>query len=138
MFPLEWIARLCNPGAGPSETTVRLGRSRSLKLRSYAKGPLCVRRSGWLRHVAAGNLRLVGVLPRTEDDWKSLSPDTRSALEQAPVGVFALSDLYHCHSPKQPDEWMHAVFQAGSANGIGQRMAWKSLPHIALTTPLAP
>ena len=138
VFPMEWIARLCNPGAGPCETTVRLGRSRSLKLRSYAKGPLCLRRSGWLAHVAAGKMRLVGVLPRTEDDWKSLSPDTRSALEQAPAGVFALSDLYHCHSPGQPDEWMHAVFQAGSANGIGQRMACKSLLRIALTTPVEP
>jgi len=137
-LPMEWIARLCNRGAGPYETTVRLGRSRSLKLHSYAKGPLCLRRSGWLGHVAAGKMRLVGVLPRTEDDWKGLSPDTRSALEQAPVGVFALSDLYQCHSPEQPDEWMHAVFQAGSANGTGQRMAWKSLLRIALTTPVEP
>jgi len=134
-IPVEWIARLCNRGTEPRETTVRLGRSRNLKLRSYARGPLCLRRSGWLGHVAAGNMRLVGVLPRTEDDWNNLSPDTRSALEQAPAGVFALSDLYHCHSPSQPDEWMHAVFQAGAADGIGQRMAWKSLPHIALTTP---
>ena len=133
--PMEWLARLFNRGVEPCETTVRLGRSQSVKLRSYARGPLCLRRSGWLRQVASGKMRLVGVLPRTEDDWKSLSPDARSALEQAPVGVFALSDLYHCHSPKQPDEWMHAAFQAGAANGVGQRMAWRSLPRIALTTP---
>ena len=131
-------ARIWNRGTKPLETTVQLGRSRSLRLRSYSRGPLLLRRSGWLRHVAAGNLRLVGVLPRTDEDWKTLSPDTRSALEQAPVGVFALSDLSHCHSAGQPDEWMHAVFQAGSADGIGQRMAWKSLPHIALTNPVEP
>jgi exosortase/archaeosortase family protein len=136
--PMEGIARIWNRGTKPLETTVQLGRSRSLRLRSYSRGPLLLRRSGWLRHVAAGNLRLVGVLPRTDEDWKILSPDTRSALEQAPVGVFALSDLYHCHSAGQPDEWMHAVFQAGSADGIGQRMAWKSLPHIALTNPVEP
>ena len=136
--PMEGIARIWNRGTKPLETTVQLGRSRSLRLRSYSRGPLLLRRSGWLRHVAAGNLRLVGVLPRTDEDWKTLSPDTRAALEQAPVGVFALSDLYHCHSAGQPDEWMHAVFQAGSADGIGQRMAWKSLPHIALTNPVEP
>jgi len=135
MFPLEGIARLFNLGVHPSETTVQVGRSRRINLRSYPEGPLVLRRSGWLGQVAAGHLRLVGVLPRTGDDWENLPSETRSALEQAPVGVFALSDLYHCHSPGQPDEWMHAVFQAGSADGIGQRMAWKSLPHIALTTP---
>ena len=135
-IPMEWIARLFNRGAESRETTFQLGRSQSLNLRSYSRGPLCLRRSGWLRQVAAGKMRLVGVLPRTAEDWKSLSPDARSALEQAPVGVFALSDLYHCHSSRQPDEWMHAAFQAGAANGVGQRMARRSLLRIALTTPV--
>ena len=137
-IPLEWIARLINRGTGPVETTVQTGRFQSVKLRTYARGPLCLRRSGWLRQVAAGKLRLVGVLPRSAEDWESLSPDACSALEQAPVGVFALSDLYHCHSASQPDEWMHAAFQAGAANGVGQRMARKSLLRIALTTPAEP
>ena len=137
-IPLEWLARQMSRGVAPAETTAQLGRSQSVKLRSYARGPLCLRRSGWLRQVATGKMRLVGVLPRTAEDWKSLPPDARSGLEQAPVGVFALSDLYHCHSPRQADEWMHAAFQAGAANGVGQRMARKSLLRIALTTPVEP
>jgi hypothetical protein len=135
-LPMEWAARLRNRGSASRETTYQTGRVQSIQLRSYAGGPLCLRRSGWLRQVAAGKMRLVGVLPRTAEDWKSLPADARSALEHAPVGVFALSDLYHCHSASQPDEWMHAAFQAGAANGAGQRMAWKSLLRIALTTPV--
>lgn len=134
--PMEGLARLVNHGATPSETTALLGRSQSLKLRTYARGPLCLRRAAWLRHVADGKMRLVGVLPRSEDDWKNLSPDSRSALEHAPVGVFALSDLYCCHSPQEPDEWIHAAFQAGAANGAGQVQARKSFLKIALTTPV--
>lgn len=135
---LEPVARAMNRGPAPAEAAVQTGRFQSLKLRTYANGPLCIRRSGWLRQVAAGKLRLVGVLPRTEEDWKNLSPEARAALEQAPVGVFALSDLYHCHSASQPDEWMHAVFQAAAADGSGRRMAQKSLLRIAMTTPSEP
>jgi len=137
-IPIEWIARPINRGVAPVETSMQLGRSLSVRLRTYARGPLCLRRSGWLRQVAAGNMRLVGVLPRTAEDWKTLSPDARSALEQAPAGVFALSDLYGCHSARQPDEWMHAAFQAGAPNGVGQRMARRSLLRIALATPVEP
>lgn len=134
--PLEWLARLRNRGIPPAETTALLPRARSIALRTYAAGPLCLRRAAWLRHVAAGKMRIVGVLPRRPDDWAELSPETRSALEQAPAGVFALSDLYHCHSASQPDEWMHALFQAGAADAAGQRLARKALLIIAFTTPL--
>jgi len=137
-LPLEAIARMAHRGAAPAETVARLTRSRSVRLRTYATGPLCLRRAGWLRHVAAGKMRLMGVLPRSEDDWAALSAEARSVLERAPAGVFALSDLYGCHSPAQPDEWMHAVFQAGAADGAGQRLARKNLFRIALTTPIEP
>jgi len=134
--PLEWIARTLNRKNKPIETACRLSRSRSVCLRSYASGPLCLRRSRWLRQVAAGRMRIVGVLPRSEEDWEGLSPEARSALEQAPAGVFALSDLYNCHSPKHPDEWMHALFQAGAAAGTGQWLARKAVLKIAVTNPI--
>ncbi|MEI6070845.1 MAG: hypothetical protein WCS31_03560 [Verrucomicrobiae bacterium] len=137
-LPLEAIARLAHRGAAPAETVARLTRSRSVRLHTYATGPLCLLRAGWLRHVAAGKMRLVGVLPRGEADWAGLSAEARSVLERAPAGVFALSDLYGCHSPGQPDEWMHAVFQAGAADGAGQRLARNNFFRIALTTPIEP
>jgi hypothetical protein len=83
-------------------------------------------------------LRLTGVLPRGAKDWETLPPEAQSALKDAPVGVFALSDLYGCHSPEEPDEWMHAVFQAGAPHGAGQRLAKRSLLKIAMTTPAQP
>ena len=80
---------------------------------------------------------LAGVLPRSASDWERLPAEARSALEQAPVGVFALSDLYQCHSPRQADEWTHALFQAGSADGKGRALTRKNLVKIALTTPVS-
>lgn len=136
--PLEWIARTVNGGRPPAVADVVLGRSRSLPLPTFASGALCLRRSPWLREVAAGNLRLTGILPRGENDWKNLPPEAQSALKDAPAGVFALSDLYGCHSPEEPDEWIHAVFQAGASDGAGQRLAKKSLLKIAMTTPACP
>jgi hypothetical protein len=133
--PLEWLARRVNGGNPPVVSDMVLGRSRTLTLPTYTSGPLCLRRSPWLRQVAAGNLRLTGVLPRGEKDWQALPPEAQSALKDAPVGVFALSDLYGCHSPDEPDEWIHAVFQAGASNGAGRRLAKKSLFKIAMSTP---
>jgi len=136
--PLEWIARIAARGVKPAEFAARLSRSQSVRLRTYPVGPLCLRRAAWLREVAAGKMRIVGVLPRTDADWGSLSPEMRSALEQAATGVFSLSDLYGCHSPEQPDECLHAMFQAGSADGAGERLAKKFLLKITMTTPADP
>ena len=86
--------------------------------------------------VVEGKMKIFGVLPRTEEDWKNLSPEARSVLEQASAGVFALSDLYECHSAKAPDEWMHAVFQAGNPVGKRQRSVLTSVLKIAFTNPL--
>ena len=133
--PLEWLARRVNRGSPPVVANVVLGRSQALALPTYASGPLCLRRSPWLRQVAAGNFRLTGVLPRGAKDWETLPPEAQSALKDAATGVFALSDLYGCHSPEDPDEWMHAVFQAGASGGAGQRLAKKSLLKVAMTTP---
>lgn len=131
------LARLASRGESPSTCQVLLGRDRELTLSNYPRGPLCLRRAAWLKHVAAGSMRWAGVLPRTPADWDRLPGDVRSALERAPAGLFALSDLYQCHSPSEPDEWTHALFQAGSAQQTGSKLVRKSLLKIAMTTPPA-
>lgn len=134
--PLTWLARIINQGVPPVEMICQLSRSQSVCLRTYAKGPLCLRRSSWLQMVVEGKMKIFGVLPRTEEDWKKLSPEAHSALDQASVGVFALSDLYGCHSPNEPDEWMHAVFQAGNPAGSSHRDGWSQLFKIVFINPV--
>ena len=134
-MPLEWIARLMNPEEQPEENFYRMSRSQTVCLRTYARGPLCVQRSAWLQMVAKGKMKFFGVLPRTKEDWGLLTPEARSVLEQTSAGVFALSDLYQCHSPKDPDEWIHAVFQAGSPAAMNKKNALVSILKIAFTNP---
>lgn len=133
---LEICARVAAKGRVPSTTEVQLGRFRQVALRNYPAGWLCLRRAAWLREVVRGNMRFAGVLPRTSADWERLPPEVRSALEQVPAGVFARSDLYHCHSPSEADEWTHALFQAGLPDGTGEKMTRAKLMRIALTIPL--
>jgi hypothetical protein len=132
---LEALAKSAARGRAPAVTEARFGRHGSRPLSVHPSGPLCLRRAAWLREVAAGRMRLTGVLPRTAADWDRLAPEVRTVLEQAPAGVFALSDLYQCHSAAEADEWTHAVFQAGSADGAAQ--ARRNLLRIALTTPMS-
>jgi len=131
------FARLVSRGSPPVQRDVRFGRNHTVNVRSYAAGPLFVRRAPWLEHVANGSMCWFGVLPRTALEWDQLPADVRSALELAPVGIFSLADLYHCHTPSEPDEWTHALFQVGAENGAGMKLVRNSLVKIALTTPAA-
>ena len=133
---LEALARSVSGGRATTVLQARLGRHSEAALPVHPSGPLCLRRAAWLREVAAGRMRLSGVLPRSAADWDRLAPEVRTTLEQAPTGVFALSDLYQCHSAEDADEWTHAVFQAGSADG--QALARRNLLRIAMTTPMLP
>lgn len=133
---LEVWARAAAGGRAPTLLQAQLARNTEVALPVHARGPLCLRRASWLREVAAGRMRLSGVLPRGAADWDRLAPEVRTTLAQAPVGVFALSDLYQCHSAEDADEWTHAVFQAGSVDG--QALARRNLLRIAMTTPMLP
>ena len=117
---------------------VRLGRNLGRQLTTYPAGPLILRRAAWLYEVAAGTLCLIGILPRSTEEWDSLDPDTRSLFESAAVGVFALSDLYGCHTTGTPEELTHALFQVGAPHDEGHKLAARSLLRLALTTPLPP
>lgn len=135
---LEVFAKLAAKGAPPERQTIRLGRDKDVPLITYPQGPLLLRRAAWFRLVASGELGLVGILPRSPENWESLPPDAHAALAAVRPGVFALSDLYGCHSADRPDEWLHAAFQAGAPEKAGQKMAEKSLAKIAFTTPPFP
>ena len=134
---LELAARICARGQAPTVWEAQLSRSQHAPMRDYPRGPLCLRRAAWLRLVAKGRMRLAGILPRRASDWERLPAEARAALEQAPAGVFALSDLYQCHSPQQADEWTHALFQAGFADGTGRALTRKNIAKIALTSPVS-
>lgn len=77
-------------------------------------GPLWRRRRAWLRHVVAGRMRLVGILPRTEAQLAQMSPDWQSIVRRVPAGVIAYSDLHGSHSPNDELEAVHAVYQASA------------------------
>jgi hypothetical protein len=79
---------------------------------------------------------MVGILPRIDSDWDALPADIRALLENVPSGVLALSDLYGRHDPSDPVEWIHAAYQAGSPDGVGQRQAIKSAVTIAMRIPI--
>ncbi len=132
------MARLLAQGKPATRCDVRLGRDRKIPLSNYPVGPLFLQRAPWLKHVADGTMCWFGILPRTAPEWGQLPAEVRSALELAPVGVFSLADLYQCHSPSEPDEWTHALFQAGAANGAGRKLVRNSFLKIALTIPAAP
>lgn len=129
---LELVADWVNGGCGIEQKEYRIGRSTKVVLATRLTGPLFLRRAGWLREVAAGRMRFVGVLPRTEEDWARLPAEARAVLEKAAVGVFSLADLYGVHTAAEPDEWMHAVYQAASPDGAGKQLAERAAWRIAL------
>lgn len=92
-------------------------------------GPLWLRRVPWLRHVAAGRLRWIGILPRGLNDLTQVPEEVAGGLRKAPPGVFSLADLHGCHEPDDPEEWIHAAFQASDAGknvrSIILRHLWK-------------
>lgn len=69
-------------------------------------------RSAWLPLVWQGKLPLYGVLPRSASQFEALVPDWQNALRYAPIGVFSYADSQGCHSPEDPEEAIHAVYQA--------------------------
>ena len=137
LFPfLEFAARILSRGKPPEVRRCEISRGVTISLSTHAAGPLALRRANWLRAVASGKMRWIGILPRTNEEWAEIPPDLRPALEKAPTGVFSLADLYGCHSPDQPDEWLHAAFQAGTENHVGHRMVRRNFFKIFLTVPV--
>lgn len=128
-----WLpASLCALSAGPASTeTVGLRGGSQIALSTRARGPLLVRRAGWLRHVIAGRLRLVGVLPRAAAP--DLPPDSRALLEGVTPGTFALSDLHGVHTAADADEAWHAIYQAAAP--AADRTVWRNLVRLCRLRP---
>jgi hypothetical protein len=69
-------------------------------------------RFSWLPLVWQGKLPLYGVIPRSKKQFESLAPDWQNAIRHAPIGVFSYADSQGCHSAENPDEAIHAIYQA--------------------------
>ncbi|MEI6673609.1 MAG: hypothetical protein WCO57_00370 [Verrucomicrobiota bacterium] len=69
-------------------------------------------RGAWLPLVWQGKFPLHGVLPRTTEQLETLSEDWQNVLRHAPSGVFSYADSQGCHTPADPEEAVHAVYQA--------------------------
>ena len=69
-------------------------------------------RRAWLPLVWRGKLPLYGVLPRSAEQFEALDPDWQNVIRHAPIGVFSYADSQGCHRPSDPEEALHAVYQA--------------------------
>ncbi len=87
-----------------------------LRLRTGKSGPLWVRRWPWLAEIARGHLRWVGILPRAEAAWSLMPAELATPLRTAEPGLLSLADVHGCHDPADPEEWIHAVYQAQRAD----------------------
>jgi hypothetical protein len=111
--------------------TIR-GRGREMiALPTGRTGPLWFRRVPWLKHIAAGRLRWIGILPRGLDELAQVPHEVGRALQNAPVGMFSLADVHGCHEPDDPEEWIHAAFQASAAGGNASSVVLRNLWKIA-------
>ncbi len=94
-------------------------------------------RAAWLPLVWQGKLPLYGVLPRSAAQFEALSPDWKNALRYAPIGVFSYADSQGCHSPADPEEALHAIYQASlppttlsaAMSGFTRRLTAADLTH---------
>lgn len=69
-------------------------------------------RTAWLPLVWRGKMPLYGILPRSTAQFERLSAESQRVVRHAPIGVFSYADSQGCHSPEQPEEAAHAVYQA--------------------------
>jgi hypothetical protein len=115
----------------PDCRTVRDCSGKKFVLCTGRTGPLWVRRVPWLRHIAGGRLRWIGILPRGADEMALVPGEIAFALRDTAPGIFSLADIHGCHDPADPEEWMHAAFQASAAGenarAVVLRNLWKIL-----------
>ena len=131
---LLWLpAQLLALGAGEAiSREVLLPGGGTLRLSTGSRGSLLARRARWLGAVVAGRLRLVGILPRSEIA-PQVPEETRTLLAHTPPGVFSLADLHGSHTPEEPDELAHALYQAALPQN--DRLVRRSLLKLCLTHP---
>lgn len=69
-------------------------------------------RQDWFLAVARGRMRLFGILPRSTEAIEQVPEDWREMIAACPSGVVSLADARGCHSPDDPSELVHAVYQS--------------------------
>jgi hypothetical protein len=102
-----------------------------IRLRTGIEGPLWARRWPWLLQVARGNFQWVGILPRRLEDWESVPEEVMNQIRSARFGVFSLADLHGCHDPADPEECIHAIYQALQADSRSRKLVVRNLWKIA-------
>jgi hypothetical protein len=118
-------------GSSSASRIVRGCSGERLVLHTGCCGPLWCRRISWLKHIAAGRLRWVGILPRGADELAQVPAELCHALNDAPPGMFSLADIHGCHEPDDPEEWIHAAFQASAAGENARSVVLQNLWKIA-------
>jgi hypothetical protein len=124
------FARLWNP-AGWTWREVVTHSGASIRLRTGLGGPLWVRRWPWLWQIALGRFRWIGILPRAAEDWKSVPDEVLHQIRSSEFGMFSLADLHGCHDPADPEESIHAIYQALQADSRSRKLVVRNLWKIA-------
>ncbi len=69
-------------------------------------------RLSWLPLVWQGKLPLYGILPRSRKQFEALDPEWQNVIRHSPIGVFSYADSQGSHSAADPEECVHALYQA--------------------------
>lgn len=125
----------CFSWRNPAVRTIRGLRGEAFDLPTGCTGPLLLRRVGWLKHIAAGRLRWIGILPRRAFELAQVPLEFVKALQSAPPGLFSLADVHGCHEPTDLEEWIHAAFQASAEGGNSASLVLRNLWKIAWSQP---
>jgi hypothetical protein len=124
------FARLCNH-AGWSSREVVTPAGAAIHLETGLDGPLWARRWPWLREIGRGNFSWIGILPRAQEDWSSLPDEVLHQVRSSRFGMFSLADLHGCHDPADPEESIHAIYQALQADSRSRKLVARNLWKIA-------
>jgi hypothetical protein len=119
------------PKNATEDLTVRCRNGETISLPVHRRGPLFLRRVSWLKHIAAGRMFWIGVLPRRMEDLAQVPEETGRALQNAPTGMFSLADVHGCHDTADPEEWIHAAYQASAAGSDAASVVTRNLWKIA-------
>lgn len=109
---------------------------KEVSLKEAISGTLGFRRKHWFWQVFKGNLKLIGVLPRTHFHLENLDPEWADILKTVPCGVISYADLEHCHSLEEEMESVHAVYQATHDPKLMRKMILASYWKLLHTEPV--
>lgn len=118
----------------PQSTPQSFTNHQGLHFKTYTNGNRLCQRRDWLWMVVKGKIRLIGILPRSQEDLQNISHDWQKILTTAPVGVFSYAD---CHS--LDEEGLHAVYQATQPRSIMEeliRRNWATCTASSTERPL--